>query len=184
MSGGVGGRGLATPSYPIRRWGKKRGRKAAGITCRRKQNPPAKEKECCLQKKKLDKRKPIVYYCPCRLRKAGVSRGGAVWQLVGLITRRSGVQVPPPQLYGSVAQLARAFGSYPECHRFESYLSHAINPQDCLIPGIFLFAFYACTGDPMSWLRVSKIMPHRECTANKKGIVYPVYLFSNTGDTA
>ena len=53
-----------------------------------------------------------------------MSRGGAVWQLVGLITRRSGVQVPPPQPCGSIAQLARAFGSYPECHRFESYLSH------------------------------------------------------------
>ena len=53
-----------------------------------------------------------------------MTRGGAVWQLVGLITRRSGVQVPPPQPFGSIAQLARAFGSYPECHRFKSYLSH------------------------------------------------------------
>ena len=176
--------GTKSHLFLFRRWGKKRGRKAAGITCRRKQNPPAKEKECCLQKKKLDKRKSIVYYCPCRLRKAGVSRGGAVWQLVGLITRRSGVQVPPPQLYGSVAQLARAFGSYPECHRFESYLSHAINPQDCFIQGIFLFAFYACTGDPMSWLRVSKLCRTGNVQQTKKGIVYPVYLFSNPGDTA
>ena len=75
------------------------------------------------EKKVLDKEEEVVYYMLCRL-KDGMTRGGAVWQLVGLITRRSWVQVPPPQPYGSVAQLARAFGSYPECHRFESYLSH------------------------------------------------------------
>ncbi len=121
--------GTSSHLFCIGDGGRARGREAAGITRRRKQYPPVKEKECRLQKKKLDKRKPIVYYCPCRLRRAGVSRGGAVWQLVGLITRRSGVQVPPPQLYGSVAQLARAFGSYPECHRFESYLSHSRSPE-------------------------------------------------------
>ena len=60
----------------------------------------------------------------CRLRSGKVIAGWSSWQLVGLITRRSGVQIPPPQPYGSIAQLARAFGSYPECHRFESYLSH------------------------------------------------------------
>ena len=64
----------------------------------------------------------IIHLAACK--SGRMSRGGAVWQLVGLITRRSGVQVPPPQPFGSIAQLARAFGSYPECHRFESYLSH------------------------------------------------------------
>ena len=56
--------------------------------------------------------------------RGGRDAGWSSWQLVGLITRRSGVQIPPPQPHGSIAQLARAFGSYPECHRFESYLSH------------------------------------------------------------
>ena len=61
---------------------------------------------------------------PLPLVRAEDDAGWSSWQLVGLITRRSGVQIPPPQPYGSIAQLARAFGSYPECHRFESYLSH------------------------------------------------------------
>ena len=61
---------------------------------------------------------------PCPLERAEDDAGWSSWQLVGLITRRSGVQIPPPQPHGSIAQLARAFGSYPECHRFESYLSH------------------------------------------------------------
>ena len=50
-----------------------------------------------------------------------MTRGGAVWQLVGLITRRSEVQILPPQPFGGIAQLARAFGSYPKCHVFESH---------------------------------------------------------------
>lgn len=38
--------------------------------------------------------------------------------------------------YGGIAQLARAFGSYPKCHRFESYLSHERRREIC---GIFCF---------------------------------------------
>ena len=58
-----------------------------------------------------------------------LSRDRAVWQLVGLITRRSQVQILLPQpkvyfYYGEVAQLARAFGSYPECQRFKSVLRY------------------------------------------------------------
>ena len=55
-----------------------------------------------------------------------LSRDGAVWQLVGLITRRSQVQILLPQPCGEVAQLARAFGSYPECQRFKSVLRYQI----------------------------------------------------------
>ena len=65
----------------------------------------------------------VMYYSIRRLKRRD-DAGWSSWQLVGLITRRSGVQIPPPQPHGSIAQLARAFGSYPECHRFESYLSH------------------------------------------------------------
>ena len=78
-------------------------------------------------KESLDNLLPLLYYMLCRLRSGDVA-GWSSWQLVGLITRRSGVQIPPPQPYGSIAQLARAFGSYPECHRFESYLSHTKTP--------------------------------------------------------
>src|SRR5699024_8355708 len=45
-----------------------------------------------------------------------ISRGGAVWQLVGLITQRSQVQILPPQpnnfIEGPVVQLVRM----PACH--------------------------------------------------------------------
>src|SRR5690625_6861377 len=41
-----------------------------------------------------------------------ISRGGAVWQLVGLITQRSQVQILPPQPKGPVVQLVRM----PACH--------------------------------------------------------------------
>ena len=36
------------------------------------------------------------------------------------ITRRSEVQILPPQPFAGVSQLARESGSYPECHWFES----------------------------------------------------------------
>ena len=37
-----------------------------------------------------------------------ISRGGAVWKLVGLITRRSQVQILPPQLSCPVSSVGRA----------------------------------------------------------------------------
>ena len=50
-----------------------------------------------------------------------ISRGGAVWKLVGLITRRSQVQILSPQLFAQLAQLVeqrtenpRVSGSIPE----------------------------------------------------------------------
>ena len=56
-------------------------------------------------------RKRIKYY---------ISRGGAVWKLVGLITRRSQVQILSPLFYAQIAQLVeqrtenpRVTGSIP-----------------------------------------------------------------------
>ena len=37
-----------------------------------------------------------------------------------LLDKRPGILYNSRALYGAVAQLARAFGSYPKCHRFES----------------------------------------------------------------
>ena len=49
-------------------------------------------------------------------------------------------EIPPPQPFAGVAQLARAFGSYPECHWFESdrrYQQKPFRLKD--LDGFFLF---------------------------------------------
>ena len=47
-------------------------------------------------------------------------------------------EIPPPQPFAGVAQLARAFGSYPECHWFESdrRYQHSVVRKNC---AVFLF---------------------------------------------
>ncbi len=81
-----------------------------------------------------------------------MSRGRAARQLVGLITRRSWVQIPPPQpnvlkdlglqdIHGGVAQLARALGSYPSGRWFESDRRYQNNYN---LQGNLEIYFYIC----------------------------------------
>ena len=59
------------------------------------------------------------------------------------ITRRSEVQILPPQPFAGVSQLARESGSYPECHWFESdrrYHSKPFKSKD--LDGFFLSKYH------------------------------------------
>lgn len=71
-----------------------------------------------------------------------LSRGGAVRQLVGLITRRSEVQIllPLPN-HGEVAQLVRALVSYAEGRGFKSHSHHHL-----CVSVIGFLAERLCTG--------------------------------------
>ena len=62
-----------------------------------------------------------------------ISRGGAVWKLVGLITRRSQVQILPPLLNAQIAQLVeqrtenpRVAGSIPALGIFYGALAQSV----------------------------------------------------------
>src|SRR5215467_38881 len=63
-------------------------------------SPTAAGPEQCLHHGAAGRRRPSSWYCRsgCRLVECAplLVRGGAVWQLVGLITRRSQVQILPP----------------------------------------------------------------------------------------
>ena len=52
-------------------------------------------------------------------------------------------EIPPPQPFAGVAQLARAFGSYPECHWFESDRRYQVKTVQVAKLGRFLFVCVA-----------------------------------------
>lgn len=59
----------------------------------------------------------------------GLTRGGAVWQRVGLIPQRPEVRILPPlPIFGEIAQLARALVSYAGSRRFDSCSHHQFQP--------------------------------------------------------
>ena len=91
-------------------------------------------------------------------------RGVEQRQLVGLITRRSSVQIRSPQpfllqtnTHGGVAQMARACGSYPQCQRFNSVHRYQFRPYG---QAVKTPPFHG--GNPSSILgRVTNIYPER-----------------------
>ena len=93
-----------------------------------------------------------------------ISRDGAVWKLVGLITRRSQVQILPPLLNAQIAQLVeqrtenpRVAGSIPALGIFYGALAQSVehltfnqvvrgsNPRTLIIEN---------NGKPCNWLSV------------------------------
>src|SRR6266702_3711702 len=69
---------------------------------------------------------------------ASLTRGGAVWQLVGLITRRSQVQILSPQPVSKASCPApHGLKQYKQCYAFKARIAQSV-------AGFCVFAYACC----------------------------------------